>query len=80
MDKKWNFKRFTLDLYLDLSNATLAQNPSYPKYTFQRNADNTGWATSDGLPLASDGSNAVPVILDDRSGTLIPTIGFILEF
>ncbi len=80
VDKKWNFKRFTLDLYLDLTNATLAQNPAYPNYTFQRNADNSGWATSDGLPLSADGSNAIPVILDDRSGTLIPTIGFILEF
>lgn len=80
VDKKWNFRRFTFDLYLDITNATAAKNPAYPSYTFQRSDDNANWATNDGQALATDGSNAIPIILDNADGTVIPTIGFIVEF
>lgn len=80
LDKKWNFKRFTFDLFLDVTNAFLQASPAYPRYTFRRTGDNLGFATSDGQPLKVDGSNAQPVILDNNDPSVIPTIGFILEF
>ncbi len=51
-----------------------------PTYTFKRNADNTGFETTDGQPIKQDGSNAIPVILENKSATVIPTIGVMLEF
>ncbi|SIT75654.1 TonB-dependent receptor [Pontibacter indicus] len=80
IDKKWNFNRITLDLFLDIANVLGSNTPGYDRYTFQRNEDNTGFATTDGNPLRLDGSNAIPVILKNDDGNLVPTLGFIVEF
>ena len=80
IDKKWNFKRATLDVFIDIQNAFVQVNPAYPQYTFRRLPDNSGWETSDGQPLASDGSNAIPLLLDNAEASVVPTIGFIVEF
>ena len=80
IDKKWNFKKWTFDLYLDISNAYASVQPSTPSFTFKRTEDNKAFATTDGQPLRADASNAIPVQLSDNSGTVIPTIGFIMEF
>lgn len=80
IDKKWNLRRFTLDVYLDIQNWYNAANPGVPQYTFQRTQDNTGFVTTDGRPIQSDGSNAVPTLLPNNDGNLLPTIGFIIEF
>ena len=66
IDKKWNFKRLTLDLYLDVQNAFVVAGPTLPQYTFRRTEDNSGFATTDGMPLQLNGSNAIPTILDKR--------------
>src|SRR5690606_36673462 len=63
IDKKWNFNKVTLDLFLDVANVLASKTPSYDRYTFQRNQDNTGFATTDGNPLRNDGGNAIPVVL-----------------
>ncbi|MEJ8804273.1 TonB-dependent receptor [Pontibacter sp. H249] len=80
IDKKWNFERITLDLFLDVANVLVSKTPGFDRYTFQRNADNTGFATTDNAPLRSDGSNAIPVILKNDDGNPVPTLGFIVEF
>lgn len=80
LDKKINFRRTTLDLYFDVQNAFVASNPAYPQYTFQRNTTNTGFATTDGLPLRTDGGNGIPLILINDDPSVVPTIGFVLEF
>jgi hypothetical protein len=67
-------------LYFDVQNAFVASNPAYPQYTFQRNATNTGFATTDGLPLRTDGGNGIPLILINDDPSVVPTIGFVLEF
>jgi hypothetical protein len=79
VDKKWNFKRVTLDVYLDIQNALFQKFPSIPQYTFDRNEDGS-YKTSDGNAVAADGSNAVPILLGDDDPFATPTIGFILEF
>ena len=80
IDKQWNFDSWSLDLFLDVQNITGAKNQSVPNFTFQRNADNTGFATTDGLSLMQDGSNAIPLILNEPSGQPTPSIGIIVEF
>jgi len=80
IDKKWNYKKWTLDLFLDVTNAYGAQQTATPQFTFKRNADNTDFLTTDGKALKADGSNGIPLILANASGTTIPTVGFIVEF
>lgn len=80
VDKKFNFQNTSLNLFLDFQNVFLYKTPYLPRFTFQRNEDNTGFATTDGLALASDGSNAIPYIIDQRAATIVPSVGFIFEF
>lgn len=80
IDKKWNYKRATLDLYLDITNWYLAKSPAPPFYSFKRTADNSGFQTTDNLPIQQNGSNAIPFYLNNSDAIFAPTIGFIVEF
>jgi hypothetical protein len=80
IDKKWNFKKTTIDLYLDITNWYLAKSPQAPIYTFQRTADNSGFVTTNGQPIQQNGSNAIPYYLISEDANVTPTIGFIIEF
>lgn len=80
IDKKWNYRNTTLDLFLDITNFYGSKSTGVANYTFQRTADNKAFYTTDGLPLAANGSNAVPVLLKNVDGTVLPTVGFIVEF
>lgn len=80
IDKKWNYKKFTLDLFLDVTNWYLARSPAPPFYSFRRTADNSGFQTTDGLPVKNNGSNAIPFYLDASDAVFAPTFGFIVEF
>ncbi len=80
IDKKWNFKKVSLDLFLDITNWYIAKSPSPDSYTFKRNESNTAFLTNDGQPIKSDGSNAIPVRIKNDDPRITPTIGFIVEF
>ncbi|WGQ11573.1 TonB-dependent receptor [Pedobacter gandavensis] len=80
VDKRINFKRTALNIYVDLQNLLKKENDNFPKYTFKRTEDNTGFLTTDGQPIQANGSNAVPYILNTKSGNIIPSFGFIFEF
>ncbi len=80
IDKKWNFKKTALDLFIDIQNWTAFKTPVLPQYTFDRNLDSKEYITTDGQALKGDGSNAVPKIFTSNSSAPLPTIGFILEF
>jgi hypothetical protein len=80
IDKKWNFRKFTLDVFLDVTNWYAANVPGAPQYTFTRNADNTAFISTDGNPVKPDGSNAIPLILENNEGIPTPTFGLIVEF
>lgn len=80
IDKKFNFKKTSLGVFLDFQNAFLYKTPYIPNFTFERNEANTGFMTTDGNPIATDGSNAIPVILKQRRATIVPSIGVIFEF
>lgn len=80
VDKKWNYSKWTLDLFVDIQNILGTSSESYPNYTFKRNESNTDFESIDGNTINVDGSNAIPLILDNMSGNLTPTLGFIVEF
>jgi len=80
IDKKFNFNKTSLGIYLDVQNLLMQKNETNPNFTFKRNADNTGFATTDGQPMKMDGSNAIPVILTNKTGHPLPSLGVIFEF
>lgn len=80
LDKIVNYKKVSFDFYVDLQNVLFSKQQSPPIYTFKRTDDNSGFATTDGLPLQADGSNAIPILLQDASSLITPTIGIIFEF
>ena len=80
LDKKINYKKTTLDIYIDIQNLLLFEQDSAPYYTFKRKDDNSGFETNDGKLLNINGSNAIPVILENKSKNSTPTIGIIFEF
>jgi hypothetical protein len=80
LDKKWNFRRSTFDLYVDIQNLLNTVNPAPDTYTFQRTADGNAFITTDGQQVLPDGSNAVPRLLNNSEGSLLPTLGVIIEF
>ena len=80
LDKKWNYKHVTLDVFLDITNFYGAKNTGVANYTFKRTEDNKAFVTTDGLPIQANGKNAIPVLLENIDQTVLPTIGFIVEF
>lgn len=80
IDKTYHFKRTSLNFYLDMQNILMHKNESNPSFTFKRNEDNTAFITTDGGPIKPDGSNAIPVLLKNKTGRLIPSLGVIIEF
>jgi outer membrane receptor for ferrienterochelin and colicin len=80
IDKRINYKKTALNLYVDIQNILKTQNDGLPRYTFKRTDDNSAFVTTDGQPIKADGSNGIPTILDNRSGNLIPSFGVIFEF
>lgn len=80
IDKKWNFRKTTLDVFLDVTNWYAAKNPAIPEYTFQRTPDNRALKTTNGRPISADGSNAIPTRVKNDDPFVTPSIGVILEF
>jgi len=77
IDKKWNFSRWALNVFLDIQNVLNIKNLTPPTFTLKRNPDNS-FATSDGN--AYNGQNGVPIYLENTSGARLPTIGMNIEF
>jgi hypothetical protein len=80
IDKKWDARRFTFDLFLDVQNAFVLPTPNYPSFVLRRAEGGTGFITTDGRPLQANGSNGIPTILENNTPFVTPTIGFIVEF
>lgn len=80
VDKKFNFKKTSLGLYLDIQNLLMQKNETNPNFTFKRNPGNTGFETTDGQPIKMDGSNGIPVILTNKTGHPLPSIGVTFQF
>ena len=79
LDKKYFYKKATLDFFLDVTNWYGSTSVAPRAYIFESNPDGT-FKTSDGKPLKKDGSNAIPSLADGNQVFITPTVGFILEF
>ncbi len=79
IDKKYNYKKTTLDFFLDITNWYAAKSVAPPFYVFSANDDGT-FKTTNGAALNADGSNAIPKLLDNNRVFVTPTFGFIWEF
>jgi outer membrane receptor for ferrienterochelin and colicin len=80
IDKKWYFKKITLDFFIDVQNWYMARSTAPDIYTFKRTDDNTAFQTTNGLPIQQNGSNAIPFLLNNTDNNFTPTLGFIIEF
>ncbi len=80
IDKTWNFKATSLAFFIDIQNILATKQQGTPYYTFKRTDDNSAFATTDGQPLKSDGSNGIPLLLKNESATVTPTLGLIFQF
>jgi hypothetical protein len=80
LDKKWNFRRITLDVFIDVSNWWAAKSVAYPQYSFERDLTTQQFITADNESIRADGSNAVPIVLKNDDPVVLPTLGFIVEF
>lgn len=89
IDKKFNFNKWTLDLFLDIQNLYNSLNPTAPGWTPKRNPDES-IATVSGAPYnpgifgdptaPNNRQQAIGVILPQDSGSRLPSIGFVVEF
>lgn len=68
VDKKWNFKKLSLDLFLEIQNLLMSNSPESPEFVLER--DDQGNVTNP--------RNLVQVAQED--GSLIPTIGIVVDF
>lgn len=74
VDKEFYFKKWTLNLYTDVQNAYNFQSESEPIYT---NKDLNGNVLKD---PGGDPTKQGLRILDNTSGTILPTVGIIVKF
>ncbi len=69
VDKKWNFKKFSLDAYIDIQNVLAAVIPAEPSY---------------GLNRDTDGNVIVPqsllIVNTNQTGSVLPSLGLVLNF
>lgn len=80
IDKIVNYKKVSINYYIDIQNLLLTEQETPPYYTFKRNESNTGFETTDGQELKQDGSNGIPLLIENRSATVTPNLGVIFEF
>ena len=74
VDKKYNFKKWNLDVYLDIQNLTNNVNNNQPFFDVQTDAN--GNKITD--PVNPD--YYIPEFLANTSGTIIPSIGIVATF
>jgi len=79
IDKKYNYKKTTIDVFLDITNFYGAKSVAPLFYVFSANPNGI-FKTTDGNVLKKDGSNAIPVLFDNNQVFVTPTFGFIWEF
>jgi hypothetical protein len=69
VDKKWNFKKVSMDMYLDIQNALVSKLPEAPSYGLDRNE----------LGEVIQPEKLV-IVNTEQSGRLIPSFGLVLYF
>ncbi len=68
VDKKWNFKKLSLDLFLEIQNMLMRKSPQAPEYVLERDDEGN----------VMNPRNLVQLAKED--GSMIPTIGIVVDF
>jgi hypothetical protein len=80
VDKKYYYKKWTLDIYLDIQNLFNYQTELRPYLTVQRNQDGSPAVDQSSIdPSNPEGLRYLLTELPNTNGTVIPTIGIIVE-
>jgi hypothetical protein len=74
VDKKYPFKKFNLNVYLDIQNITYNQYETQPQLVLDR--DGSGNAQD----VPGDPTSFKTKLLDNTSGNILPSLGVIFEF
>jgi hypothetical protein len=69
VDKKWNFKKFSLDAYIDIQNVLAAVTPSEPSYGLNRNDQGN----------VIDPRSLV-IVNTNQTGSVLPSLGLVVNF
>lgn len=69
IDKKWNFKKFSLDVFLDIQNILAATIPIEPQFGLRRD--------SQGQVVRPE---SLVVVNEDATNTPLPSVGLVLNF
>jgi hypothetical protein len=69
LDKKWNFRKFSLNVFLEIQNILAQQIPEAPNYGLERDADGN----------VIEPQNVVEIEQLD-SGSPLPSIGIVIDF
>lgn len=69
LDKKWFFKKFSLNLFLDIQNVLNLYNEAPPQFTLERNPANTGFDP-----------DLNPQLVEVDAQSILPSIGIRLKF
>lgn len=69
IDKKWNFKRFSFDAYIDIQNVFASVTPSEPSYGLDR--DDSGDIIE---------PNSLIIVNTNETGSVLPSLGIVLNF
>lgn len=74
VDKKWFFKKWNLNLYLDIQNLYASKQPGPPNIDVVRDENNQ--------PISdpNDASRYQLQLLNNNNGNIIPSIGVVIEF
>ena len=70
LDKKWNFKNLSFNLYFEVQNFLAQPNPTPQEYGLNRNPDGTIIMPRNLVPVSNQEGNSSP----------LPTFGFVLFF
>lgn len=74
VDKRWFFKKWSLDVYFDVQNAYNYQAPLAPFITVERDENDAP------IEDPNDPTKYDTKLVENFSGTLLPSIGVIIEF
>jgi hypothetical protein len=74
VDKKYNFKKWSLDVYLDVQNITNNTTTEQPYFSVERDANGVP------IPDPNNPDYYIPRGIENVAGTIIPGIGIVVEF
>ncbi len=74
IDKKYPFKKWTFNVYLDIQNVMNSKSEQQPYISIQRDANGNG------ITDPSNTGSYLPFYISNEAGTILPSIGIIVDF